>query len=236
MQPIKITAHLSTNLAVMEDYSPALESILEAVWLDMRGLLRATPDPNNLYYPELPFAKSDFFGQDYWMVSAPHYLYLGESVEFVVKRWQGENEGHPVEWGKTNKKIQTDGGKYKSLRKPVFTRMVPSIGWYAVGDAQQCEAMLQFVTSVGAYRAAGYGQVLRWEVEPVVEDWHFLKNGGLMRPVPLAALPDGVSHRTMQWAWRSPFQLSENRALCAMPVANVQKPQTVDWFEAAGEL
>jgi len=236
MDNIRITAKLSSPIAVLDDWSPSLEAILEYVWLDDRGLVRATPNTDDLIYPEIPLQRSFINGVGYWCCSAPHYRYSLDNIDRRRKRWNGDLEGYPVYWGKGTKKIQTDGGSYKSGDLPIFTRNVDSIYWWAVGESEAVQQMLETVPSIGKHRGIGYGQILKWSVNLSSADYHlFGKSGQLMRPIPLDSIPDSIPHIARRWAWTTPFNVPGSKVMCAMPVNNVQKID-IDWFAAIDDL
>lgn len=232
LQPLRIEAQLFSPISVLDDWAPSLEAVLEYVWIDDRGLLMANPDPNNLIYPELPLKAGEINGTKYWCCSSPHYRYRIGHSDRKRKRWGGDAEGYPVNWGKGSAKIQTDAGRFKSADLPVFLRSVDTIYWWAVGDLDAVQQMLNTVPSIGKNRGTGYGQVLRWTVLPAEHDYHLWgKSGQLMRPVPANSLPGLERYPVQRWAWTTPFNLPQNKVLCAMPTNNAQQI-TTDWFTA----
>ena len=76
---------------------------------------------------------------------------------------------------------------------PILLTVCGSISWRAVGDADKIRELLADVASIGKKRAAGEGQVLRWEVQDapfldVFSAGHLHPDGSLGRPVPPTCL------------------------------------------------
>jgi len=63
------------------------------------------------------------------------------------------------------------------------------VTWFYVGNQTRIKQLLESVMYVGSARAAGYGNVAEWIVEPWPDDWSVYGPGGcLMRAIPA---PDG---------------------------------------------
>ncbi len=230
--PITIKVDLSSPLAVLDDWTPSIEAILEFAWLDERGLYSAHVNPEKIIIPELPIQRSVLESQSYWCCSSPHYQFDCQYSDRRNKRWAGQSEGYPVDWQGKRQKIQTDGGPYKSGNTPVFARLVKSIYWWSIGNIDEVSKMLSAVTSIGKHRGIGYGQVSKWSVRQSPSDYHLWgKNGQLMRPIPVECCPADVPHTRRRWAWVTPFHLPESRAICAMPISNILKLE-MDFFNA----
>ena len=227
MANLRVTARLSSGIAVFDDWSPDLASLLEWLILDARGMAAPNPSAQDVEASRpvvdehMPLAKG-WLGEDwYWQTSSPCYTYRNESVSKFRKRWAPGIDSPPPAWGKRKAKWDTSQGAEKAYDLPLFVRLAPKITWYCQGDREGIAALLQGCTGLGKKRAHGYGQVTNWEVEDHGQDWHLWgPNGELMRPIPAVHLPRDrpIDIAIRDWGWRPPAWLSANKARCAMPV------------------
>jgi CRISPR type IV-associated protein Csf3 len=228
MEAIKITSRLISGISVNDNYSPDLGSILEYFKLKSLNQLQVNPSANTCIIPDLPVAKH-YIGDDWlWAISSPVYQYSMEQINKARKRWDADFN-YPISWGKKKAKIQTDGGPFKSADRAVPERIVETVTWYAVGDVVQVKDLLKGCTSIGHRRAAGYGQVHEWLVEPVAEDWSLVRHGQLMTPLPqrlasLAPALDLSKVRIMHWNTKAPRWDKTQAELCFMPKGLVKAP------------
>ncbi|MCC6147422.1 MAG: hypothetical protein IT308_07635 [Anaerolineaceae bacterium] len=100
---------------------------------------------------------------------------------------------------------------YKAYHMPVFYRSALWVRWYCVGDPGKIGDLLTCLTHVGKKTAQGWGQVLRWEIEPVEQDWSIWKEGRLMRGVPIWDAPDSDGVRIMQYGVRPSYWDKRNQ-------------------------
>ena len=224
---LKVTAFLSAGIAVFDDWSPDLASLLEWLILDGRGMASPNPSAQDVEASRpvvdqhMPLTKGIVGAEWYWQTSSPCYTYRNESISKFRKRWAPGIDSPSPNWGKRKAKWDTSQGAEKAYDLPLFVRIPPTITWYCNGDRDEIESLLQGCTGLGKKRAHGYGQVNRWEVEEIGNDWHlFGPNGELMRPIPIAALPTdrSVGFAIRDWGWRPPAWLSDNKTRCAMPI------------------
>lgn len=222
MRPLRITARLLTPLAAFDDWTPALESVLETFWLMERGLYHPTPNPDHLIETDIPLQKGNFGGDWYWCCSSPCYLIEFEQTSYFYKRWNMQE--YHLDWEGRRKTWNDAGGGGKSWVKPLYLRTTASITWFAVGDTLGVAALLKQCHALGYLHAA---EVYEWEVTPFEADWHLWGPcGQLMRPIPANLAPKHLTEgRYLQWGWRTPFRLPENRTLCAMPTHTVKRMQ-----------
>lgn len=231
MQSIKITAHLRSGFVANDDYSPDMGSILEYCWLVQQNLYSPNPDPARVILPDLPIARHTLGNNWLWAISSPVYSYALESVERCRRRWDAD-ENYPVQWGKRRGNVQTDGGPFKSADVPVVVRLTKEVSWHAVGDMESVYDLLQNCSGIGGRRAAGFGQVQRWDISPVGGDWSLVKDAQLMTPIPtqMAELlnVDLGPCRIMRWNTKAPRWDRINAELCFMPSGLVaQRPLNI---------
>jgi len=97
-------------------------------------------------------------------------------------------------------KITAGGGRFKSFRLPLRTRLISRLVWFAAIKEQPSRLRMLLrnrVRAIGKKTADGYGVVSRWEVDTIASDWSWFAESGngpvLMRPLPVDAdLPDGL--------------------------------------------
>jgi len=218
-KPLQITAFLACGIAVYEDWSPQLEGLLIYQILKKKNLV--TPNPSfkearknmETISPEIPLEQ----WEGIYKCSAPVYRYKCEETTKFRKRWEPDGR---VNWGKRKAKFDTSQGAEKSYDLPLFVRLTPRIDWFAMGDCSEIERLLSGVTGIGKKRSHGYGQVIRWEVKEIKDDWSLVRDGQLMKPIPTELFPQlglPLSHDFLQWGYKPPVWLPENKTLCVMP-------------------
>jgi hypothetical protein len=221
-KPLQVTAFLASPLAVYDDYTPQLEGLLIFQLLIKLGLAHPNPSveqvkQNMAIVDELlPIKKHPEHG--FYYCSNPIYKYLSEEKSNFRKRWDANNKF--INWGKRKAKIQTSEGAEKNYDLPLFIRLVNRIDWFIVGDKTHTKSLLQSVTGLGKKRAHGFGQVTQWQVTERESDWSILKDDELMKPVPIVVCKElGVKkfYNLMQWGYKPPIWLLENKTLCFMP-------------------
>jgi len=229
---LRITAYLSTPLAAYDNWSPSIDSLLEWMLLDKLGLVSPNPTPQQvedsrtIVAANMPIAKGDLKGQWYWQVSSPCYTILAENQDRFRKRWEPGIDTPNPNWGKRKAKVDTSQGAEKSYDLPLPLRTVDRINWYAIGDVEGVQSLLEPCTSLGKKRSIGNGQISRWQTIPIEYDWHLWgKNGELMRPIPLECMPVDrpIDFAPLRWGWRPPSWLHTNKTNCAMPIHNVRR-------------
>lgn len=214
MKNLQITAHLSTPLAVSDNWSPMLDGLLQWLWLESRGLASANPDPNNIIQAPIPLRRDNFKGKEFWACSAPFYQVLSEQKIRYRKRW--DYQDRHCNWGKKKAKVNTSEGTTKSYDLPLRLIETPRLDWFAVGDMGAVLDLLIPCQNIGKKRSQGKGQVYRWEVREVAEDWSLYRNGRLTRPFPAELLEELSGYDFMLWGWNPPVWLPENKTVCAM--------------------
>lgn len=223
MQPLRVTANLSTPLAAFDDWSPSLDSILETFWLLERGLFSNNPQPHELIKADIPLQEGSFGGEWYWSCSSPCYLFEFEQSDKIRKRW--DMQAHHLDWQDKRQKWSSSEGHTKSFEKPFSLRTIACIDWFVVGEPTEILRLLQACTGIGFKR---YAQVYRWDVQPFEADWHLWgPQGQLMRPIPQRFLPSDrpIDFRPLRWNWRPPYRMNQLAEDCALPVQTVQRLQ-----------
>lgn len=223
-KPLQITAFLSNGIAVYDDWSPQLESLVVGEIIKQKKLF--VPNANAEQVKETMNAIANLIPFEMWeglyKCSAPVYRYKCEETTKYRKRWEPDGR---INWGKRKAKFSTSEGAEKSYDLPLFLRLTPRIDWFAVGDRQAIENIVYDISGIGKKRSHGYGQIVRWEVKTTAEDWSLVREETLMKPIPtqafnLLGLP--LSHNIMKWGNKPPMWLPENKTLCVMPEVTKQ--------------
>lgn len=93
----------------------------------------------------------------------------------------------------------------------------PHIEWYGTGEADAVLAAVRDVPFIGKRRTAGYGEVVRWEVEAGDLDGIVGHFGEPLRPVPVDRWRHGGDFVPMEAAWKAPYWEVRNRTCCYLP-------------------
>jgi hypothetical protein len=92
-----------------------------------------------------------------------------------------------------------------------------SVQWFCQGDAAQIRELLEPVHFIGKRRASGFGEVLRWEVEPGELDGVVGMLGEPLRPVPVDMFKGNENSIKVDAAWRPAYWHPAHRAICFAP-------------------
>jgi hypothetical protein len=229
MQPLRVSARIATKLSVSDDWSPSLDALLIKLLLDELGLASSNPTPEDVATNQrvideaMPIAKGTMQGEWYWQTSSPCYLYEGETIERIHKRWDQQDRN--LDWKGKRRNWSTSETNTKSWTILLLERSTPRIDWYCVGDADEVLRLLQNCSGLAKKRRS---QVVSWEVERMPEDWHLWKDGALMRPIPVDLIKKAPSSFSIrEWAWRPPTHIPENFAKCVMPLGLAQKVEAL---------
>ena len=123
-----------------------------------------------------------------------------------------------VDFGNRRGKVIIEQGKYKAYHMPVFYRAALWVEWYAIGDKAEIEHLLSTVTHIGKKAAQGWGRVTRWDIEPLTEDWSVVRDGRLMRGVPIDdAQALGVEYDRAHYGIRPSYWKADNQMWLAVP-------------------
>lgn len=108
-------------------------------------------------------------------------------------------------------RVYTSRGQYKSYFIEVYYRHAIHVDWYVCGDADEILRLLQHCTHLGKKTSQGWGQILRWQINPSEDDWSERgPSGELVR-----AIPDETSHYL--YGYRPSYYDRRNQFSCKMP-------------------
>jgi len=229
MDNLKVVAHLHNGLAVLDNWSPDLPSLLEWLLLDEMGMVSANPTASDIaatrsiVEESLPLARGSIKGEWYWQSSSPCYVYKRETIDRFRKRWSPGIDTPPPRWGKRKPTWDNGAGGEKAYDLPLYLRSTPEITWYCRGDRDEVARLLAGCRGLGKKRGHGHGQVRSWRVENHGPDWHLWgPSGELMRPMPSDLIGEHSSP-LRSWGWRPPGWHHGNKATCAMPVHTARR-------------
>jgi hypothetical protein len=114
-------------------------------------------------------------------------------------------------------KVIVGEGQFKAYHMPVFYRAALWIEWYCIGDRTEIESLLCTLTHLGKKGVQGWGRVIRWEIEPCMEDWSVWREGKLMRGIPGEDVPEHMPVNLAHYGIRPSYWKSENQTMLAVP-------------------
>lgn len=92
-----------------------------------------------------------------------------------------------------------------------------AVEWYGTGHSDEVLAALKEVRFIGKKRSAGYGEVIRWEVEPGDLDGVVGFASEPLRPLPTERWTHGGDWVPVEAAWKAPYWDVRNRTRCFVP-------------------
>ncbi len=111
-------------------------------------------------------------------------------------------------------KVIVEQGEYKAYHMPVYYRAALWVEWYAVGDRQEINQLLQTVTHIGKKTVQGWGRVYQWQISPFSDDYSVWYGNRLMRGIPANEAP-GFSSGV--YGIRPSYWNKANQMMLALP-------------------
>ena len=243
VQPLKIMAHVAGSIALARPQDLALDGILAAQVLRRHygNDFYSLPNPSeHLQFARLPLemrgrpadeiarAKTGYVLWDaatrqkdeslwYWACSSAQIEVKARDTQYWNKRFdtQAALSDH-IDFAGKREKILIEQGQFKAYHMPLPTLVTDRVVWYASGDAEQVASLLIGVSGLGKKRVQGNGAVLRWEIEPMDEDWSEWRAGQLMRAIPGPLIDtERVRPLALEYiAFREPQWHPLNQAMC----------------------
>jgi CRISPR type IV-associated protein Csf3 len=241
---MQITAYVAGSIALARPSDLALDGLLSYQILrrHFKDEFYYLPDPKEmLFFAHLPLdmrgepssriqnlntgdkwiaAKDGLKDESlwYWACSSAQIEVKGRETQYWNKRFdtQAALSDH-IDFGGRVEKILIEQGRYKAYHMPLPTLVCDRTTWYAYGDMEKVAELLCGIVAMGKKRVQGNGAVLRWEIEPMAEDWSEWRVNKLMRPIP------GPLASHVQWhggfsaqhtAFRAPQWHPGNQAMC----------------------
>jgi CRISPR type IV-associated protein Csf3 len=219
VKPIRVSAYPLTP--VIADENMALDGILLAFAMQERHGRRHATAPGQVSrnpVVALPVEKRGTKPQQYYACSFAEWDGMVRGKSFWTKRFRRREAECLVDFRGRRGRVIVESGRYKSYQMPIFYIHAARIDWYLFGELDAVRSLLTPCTHIGKKTAYGWGRVL-WEIEEWHEDWSVVRDGGLMRAVPVEQLPDGIrSAPDLLYAgYYPPYWYGEHQAFCAMP-------------------
>jgi len=220
-QPLQITATMRT--AVVADEFLTLDGVLlyQAMRQKHGAQLFTLPGGYKGELAEVPLRVINR-GEPHWYYACSwayptRAWWLAEGVDYWNKRFDN-GLSDVIDFANKRGKVIIEQGQFKAYHMPIFYKVVDKITWFAVGDAAKIEQLLFTMTHIGKKTSQGWGEVIRWQVEPIAEDWSSWKDGKLTRAVPLQNLTGHSFPLNMtRYGVRPPYYLADNQCFVAMP-------------------
>jgi CRISPR type IV-associated protein Csf3 len=170
----------------------------------------------------LPVKRSGHRGDPDWLWHCS-WAVFPRGYELDRTHWNKRFDGgdaaldHYLTFGGRSERINPKAGRYRSYHQPLPLLIAPLVEWYCLGAADGLTLLLAQITHLGKKRGYGNGEVLRWELWPLREDWSLWRDGRPMR-----ALPDGPwfasrDYRRGRYAIRAPYPDPTRVRDCVLP-------------------
>lgn len=217
-EPLHIRAVLMTS--VISDLSLPIDAILFFFWhaieLGPKMLDRPGEHLSDRGLGAMPFLAIANRGKPTWFYRASWAIWP-ERVADGTDAWVKRNDFFALDYLDHRARINIGSGRYKNYRMPVWYRSATHVDWYLVGDADEIRRVLSVATHIGKKTAHGWGRVREWIVEPSERDYSIVRDGKLVRGVPLDALPKRVEFARTHYGFRPSYWLAQNQAEIAVP-------------------
>lgn len=220
-EPLRIMAHFQTN-PVCDRWFPIDGVILSQANRQALGPeLAAMPGGAPIQgAPTLPLeivhqGRRNWYYACSW--AQPQPWWIEEDMGYWNKRFDTEFDGL-IDFGRRRGKVIIAQGRNKAYHMPIFKRVVRQVEWYCIGDKKCLIELLSTCTGLGKKRAYGEGAVTRWEIESIPEDWSIMRDGRLMRGIPVddAQVLD-VPFKRAHYGIRPSYWKSSNQMWLAVP-------------------
>lgn len=218
--PLKITARLLDGRVNSTDGLLFLDSILYHAWFMIHepGVLEGTVRRDDQKYIGLPLRQEPGNRN---AASVGQYTLYEETVEHWVKRPDFGKSFADQYLDERIGKLNTKSGHLKAYRTPQVIRVISDVVFYAVGNPDRIREMLGYMQFIGKKGSIGWGAVKEWVVEPCEADYSLIKDGKLMRPVPVEEADalnfDRSKTVKLMCAVRPPYWKPKNARLCYVP-------------------
>jgi len=216
-QPCVVTAVLQRPVALLDQWSPTLESILVRQLMLEHALLQ--------FKPTIEQARRSV---DYIRQYMP--LKVGMLTNKTDSEWYYQCSSPCV---KLNKEDKIEYRKYWDTKDFYPERITSKITWFVVAHTDGLCDLLNRIDSIGKIKTNTYSPVTEWSVKEVEYDWHLWRTVGssssktyyLNKPVPIRffmrnrAIAD--TQLIIHWGWKAPVTFDFNQDRCYMPTKNI---------------
>lgn len=217
MKPLKITAHLRSGFTSAFDWSVSIDGILAYQFMLEKLGIDSFSETHGITSEQepvtgLPLAVECFEGDWWYQCSRPFFRQHGTCVAKMHRRFNAQEAEIYV--GDKTKVVQTTKGPHKNARLSIPKFITPEVIWYAAGDKDEVERLLNHITHIGGQRRSGFGSVSRWSIE----DHDSLDDCRFRRAVPTEfAQEHDIDGLHMLWPVRPPVRHPDNLRTCIIP-------------------
>lgn len=237
--PVKVTIKLCTPLCfkAAKTMRPiTYDALLAYWWMVDKGIFKNTSEdaPENLIDPILPLVRRG----DCYAASAMFVEQAAYRRDTIVRRMGAGMMERLHSFMPDRAELKTSQGPYTATMTPVNILSTPEVVFYChVTDMQEFVRLSRLVKQgghIGAKHNVGYGQISGMRIDPVREDWSYVREGVPTRPLPaveFASLVNpgtGISHAT----YRPPYWYQGYATDCFLPPVSQWMPENA----AADEL
>lgn len=239
-EPLAITAYLESSVGIGRPEDISLDGILayEVLRKHFGYSFYMLPDPKEvLYFTRLPLEMRGLpdkriqalqtgevwidkntpdINPWYWACSSTQMQIRGRDTLYWNKQI-AESMTDSIDFQGRRGKIIIEQGQFKSYHMPLTKLIASKVMWYVHGDKEQIASILLSIMAIGKKTSQGNGRVLRWVIEPTMEDYSEWKDGKLMRPLPVVGNWQEVTPLDMQHiAFRAPQWHPANQGMCVI--------------------
>ena len=114
-------------------------------------------------------------------------------------------------------KVAIDSGHYKQCNEKFYYVLTSEVTWYACGNRSELERLLIGLESLGSQTCRGWGQVGKIQIEETKQDYSLIKDGKLMRNLPVAEANDlftFVRGDVKVCPYRPPYRSLKSKTAC----------------------
>lgn len=169
-------------------------------------------------FPGLPID----YHRDGYPISSIMMFDTGDYVKYNgswKKRWANKQDDL-ADFGKTQRKVHTGKGAFKSYDMPLPLHKIPEVTFYFQGNAADVKYFIdRHLSGIGKKISQGYGFFESYEIR---EAHRQTFDDILMRPIPISSAmyqkyPDNADYRIKYCGYRPSYYLDSNMAKCIYP-------------------
>ena len=217
MVPLKITAEIETPISIQQ-YLP-LDGLLMAI--RAKEMRLPPPEIEQHFDIQIPVLRNE---------RGFYHASFGRGIEIkggADQSWRRRRfplrEAALIATDKVGK-IPVNMGPQKSVNIPLYTRIIPKIEWWCVGDLQGVSDLLAHCLSLGRERNHGFGSVASWNVVEVEDDYSlFYPSNDPTVAIPSRTLPRDLPELAGKifdigyFCLQPPYFQVHRQEMCAVP-------------------
>lgn len=241
--PVRVTVSLCTPLCfkAAKTMRPiTYDALLAYWWMVDKGVHKNTSEdaPENLVDPMLPLERRGYC----YAASAMFVERAAYRKDTIIRNMDAGTMEVVYRFAPDDVELTTSHGPFTAAMMPVNILSTPEIAFYCnVTDMQEFVRLSKLVKQggyIGAKHNVGYGQISGLRIEPVKEDWSYIREGVPTRPLPAMEFISqvkpgtGISHAT----YRAPYWYQGYATDCFLPPVSQWLPENVDTDKLKAEL